>query len=931
MRTSDKKTTGWNEENRRRQRMRHSLRLIIILLIMSLVAANTYAQIQLVSQTNPLEYGAIQAIVMDITSNATITQALIIFDQQNHTMTRDSQYYSYYTYTWLPTQKGSNSYTVLTMQDDNLSQEHSNSFTVQDTTPPRILEASPQGALNYNLIELKMVTDENSSCRYDTMNVSYDSMYYSLAGNGTNHNLLRSFSDGEYALYARCKDDSNNIGDSLKMTFKVDTYPPQMISISPTGTITKSQTSIRIDTNEIASCRWSRTSQPYAQLPNVFQTTGAVIHEQPISLSEGINTYFLSCQDQTGNSNAPVTLNIELNTPPTAAIGLQHNGSYRAMSYGTYEVSLSTSEAMNQAPVLSIIYCGRSTYIPVEGSGQTWKGYLIIPDGAGECVGEFFFQGTDPKGTVGTEITSGKLAIVDTQLPPKIIYLKAVNENSRIKLSWSYEGEEADHFNIYRSTTGKTDKANFKTSAAAEEYSDADVIHKIGYFYVVTAVDKAGNEGPLSDEIFLMTEQENSSAPFKQDPDLLIRINSKITELESKIRSVEDEISALGQANDPDLEEFIRDRDIVVGMEKSRDDLKQLVGEFKTYREIRMTLSDLNERIRLADSKIKEIESTIITEVSLEDKKVNEQAHDAAVLKDAINEYLRNRALTDAQREIYYQSTEQLQEKIRVTQEITTYKLTFKSSQTKTITRLKEKILFPSAQAGVLVQELLPKPAIKIADLNFKVQPLELNSLGAIWSLDRLSDSEITYETEMPFDLKSPVLIRTVLLFDLETLLSSIAKENMTDSGLTGKVTAQGAPLLSLINLVIIVIGLVIVILLVYYLIFLKPESAYGQEWFRKDKPGGGMANHEPELQALQYENSIKNAAGASISISSLIQEAYACLQNKDFEGARSKYCLALEAYSRTRLTSREKLKLNFQMNSFYERFVEVSRNEEFN
>jgi len=931
MRTSNKKITEEKEENKRRHRMHHSLRLIMILLIITLAAANAHAQIQLVSQTNPLEYGAIQTITMNITSNATITQALITFDQQNHTMTKDSQHYDYYTYTWLPTHKGSNTYTILTIQDDNLSNEYNNSFNVQDTTKPRVIEATPQGSLNYNLVELKLVTDENSSCRYDTMNISYDSMYYPLAGNGTNHNLLRSFSDGEYTLYAKCKDDSNNIGDSIRMTFKVDTNPPQMISISPTGTITQSQTSIRIDTNELASCRWGRTSQPYTQLPNVFQTTGSVIHEQPISLSEGINTYYLSCQDQTGNNNAPVTLNIELNTPPTAAIGLQHNGSYRSLTYGTYEVSLSTSEAMNQAPGLSIIYCGRSTYIPVEGSSQSWKGYLIIPDGAGECIGEFFFQGIDSKGTTGTEITSGKLAIVDTLLPPKIIYLKAANENNRIKLSWSYEGEETDHFNIYRSTAGKTDRADFKTSTTAEEYYDLDVTNKIGYFYVVTAVDKAGNEGPLSDEIFIMTEQENSSAPFKQDPDLLIRINNKINELEGKIRSTEDEISRLGQEGDPDLAEFIGDRDLVGKMEKARDDLKQLVGEFKSYRETRMTLPDLNERIRLVDSKINEIESTIIIGVSLEDKKVNEQTYDDAVLKDAINEYLKNRALTDSQREIYYQSTEQLQEKIRITQEVTTYKMIFKNSQAKTITRLKEKIFFPSTQAGVLIQELLPKPAIKIADLNFKIQPLELNNIGAIWSLDKLSDSEITYETEALLDPISLASIKTVLLFDLETLLSSIAQENLNDSELTGKITAQGAPLLSPTNLVIVLIGLVIVILSVYYFIFLRPEGAYGQEQIRKFKLEGDTANRELELQALQHDDPARNAFVTPASIYSLIGEAYACLQNNDLEGARLKYALAMDAYFGAKLSQREKLKLNFQMNSLYEQFVEVSRNEEVN
>ena len=225
-----------NKTNKTRTKL--NLIIIIILTILTLKIAGAMPQIQLISQTDPVEYGEIQTITLNITSNTSITQALIEFEQENHTLEREGLYY---TYSWVPTNKGINNYEIYATDALNETKKYANTFTVQDTTPPEITETQPRGDLNYNLVELKATTSENSTCRYDDRDISYDSMYYDLSGTGIIHTKLRSFGDGKYLFYAKCKDTENNIGRSKAINFTIDTTPPKISGIKPTGTVNQKQ------------------------------------------------------------------------------------------------------------------------------------------------------------------------------------------------------------------------------------------------------------------------------------------------------------------------------------------------------------------------------------------------------------------------------------------------------------------------------------------------------------------------------------------------------------------------------------------------------------------------------------------------------------------------------------------------------------------
>ena len=513
---------------KQKQKRIEPLIIILLLLTISLISlVQAMPQISIINQADPLEYGSVQTLLINITSNTTITQAIIGFDQANHTIQKEQDHYAY---SWVPAHKGTFSYTIYATDFENETQTYTSSFLVQDTLPPEIIETSPSGLLNYNLIELKAITNENSTCKYDSTDVSYDSMYFDLSGTGLTHTKLRTFGDGTTTLYIKCKDLENNIGATKKINFTIDATSPTIYDISPTGAVSQEQITLRFYTSESASCKWDTTNQPYDQLANSFPITGTTLHEQAMNLQQGINTYYISCKDQVGNYNPSLTLNLELNLPPTANIDIEKNTSYKAIKQGTYELELITSEPLIQAPTLSLRYTNRIINIPLEGSSASWNGYLIIPADAGEYVGEFQYSGTDTKGMTGIEITSGKLVLIDTIAPPTPTIPKLLNENNKIKLAWSYEGEETDHYNIYRSTTGNTDKTHFYATSQSSSYFDSGVTNKIGYFYRVSAVDKAGNEGMLSEEEFLMTEFQNTTQ-FKQEAENLNIVKNKINGL----------------------------------------------------------------------------------------------------------------------------------------------------------------------------------------------------------------------------------------------------------------------------------------------------------------------------------------------------------------------------------------------------------------
>lgn len=86
-----------------------------------------------------------------------------------------------------------------------------------------------------------------------------------------------------------------------------DTTPPTLSGGSPTGTLPADTTSttMRVTTNENATCRYSTTaSTAYSSMTNTFTTTGSTSHSTMLSGLANGQTYnrYIRCQDTAGNA-----------------------------------------------------------------------------------------------------------------------------------------------------------------------------------------------------------------------------------------------------------------------------------------------------------------------------------------------------------------------------------------------------------------------------------------------------------------------------------------------------------------------------------------------------------------------------------------------------------------------------------------------------
>ena len=901
--------------------------LIFALLAMPLISAEP--QIQLINQINPLELGNIQTITLNIITNETLVIKEIEFDYQNHTLQKQGELY---VYLWKPTTTGILNYKIYATDNKNQTSTLEESFTVQDTTPPHIIGTNPTGKLDYNLVEIRIITDENSTCKYDTSDVTYDSMALGLSGSGTIHTKLRSLSEGKYKFYTSCKDLYNNIATNSVIEFTIDTKPPTILNINPTGTITDPEITMSFNTDEIATCKWSTTNQGYETMSNMFSTTGATRHEQPMTLEEGINTYYLSCKDEIGNANNPLIINLELNRPPTAVVKLNKENEYTKVSSGTYEITLETSEQLISQPYLALKFGRNIQEIGMQGSGTSWNGYLILSDSIGEAVGEFLFKGKDKKGTQGTEITDGKLVLIDTKDPlqPKGLNLK--NQDNKIMVSWLYEGEEINHFNIYRSTTGKTDQTDFKTATFAEQYADVDVEHNIGYFYRISAVDNAGNEGLLSEEEFIMTKKENNTAVFTQDPEILSMINTKLSGIENLIREIEVKIAELEGTSDQDVLLVVNDLNLIAEQQDVKTSMQSLIGELKVYKETSITKQELVSKISVIDAKIGEYQKKILFDVRVQNKVETEQILEENLLQETINEYLETTTLTSEQRALYNEKTKSLQQEARIKQQLIKYELVRKNQEVESIIIIKETILFSSELKNVLVQEVLPKEVIKVSDIEFDVTPKALNKKGALWSLRALPNSEVKYKTLQPTNLADLRSIKTLLLYDIEQFLSDLSSEELENT-VTGEVTKESTGGFSFSNLWVLLGVAIILGLLGYYFLYLKPEHYDNQLINNINNRENGFLSkinvHESErlIKGIYQDDFLKNDLQVILGF---VQMVYQALEEKDLEIAQRQYSLALSCYYKAKLGLKSRLKANYELNTARDKFEEVLGNETF-
>jgi len=111
-----------------------------------------------------------------------------------------------------------------------------------------------------------------------------------------------------------------------------DTTAPVISNPQPSATLGAGtvSTTMRVTTNENATCKYGTSNVAYTSLPSTFSTTGATTHSTSLTgLTNGSSaTYYVRCTDSSGNASTastPITVAVSTTQPSTSNIFFQDN------------------------------------------------------------------------------------------------------------------------------------------------------------------------------------------------------------------------------------------------------------------------------------------------------------------------------------------------------------------------------------------------------------------------------------------------------------------------------------------------------------------------------------------------------------------------------------------------------------------------------
>ena len=295
---------------------------------------------------------------------------------------------------------------------------------------------------------------------------------------------------------------------------------------------------IAIETDIEATCKYDTSQKTYNNLAYTLQKNAEGLEHTGLTptLTQGKKTIYIICKSNKG-AETSTKFDVEVNLKPTAEIRLKPPSPLKA---GIIEIEVVASEDLLFAPELKYFLDDDTSprSITLTGSNNRWIGFIVIQETDKRRIGTFTFRGVDKTNLEGTEITSGKIFIVDNSKPSVVSSITGTIEEDRIKIEWRYLEEDSDaisEYRIYRRVgRGGVDYTNYLATTRNKYYYDTNVEFGEAYYYKVSAVNHAEKEGELSREVALTfipqrTEQEEEkglSAVLKT------QLNNKLSQVD---------------------------------------------------------------------------------------------------------------------------------------------------------------------------------------------------------------------------------------------------------------------------------------------------------------------------------------------------------------------------------------------------------------
>jgi fibronectin type 3 domain-containing protein len=721
-------------------------------------------------------------------------------------------------------------------------------FVALDSPMNNTFSPSKDVLLSYSAQEIENITSccifvnsEQKQCNESTI----------LQKNSFNLNL----GEGTFEWYVRCSNSLQSV-NSVSRIFSVDSISPDVSVLSPmigswqSGVI---QIVHKESDANIKDCSYGYSTSLWQVINcNVsfdFDTSRCI---------DGTNSCVLQLRavDKAGNENSHLLVFSVDNRYPTAAITLSDASPLRE---GTVEVTVQASEEILGTPELMYSLDNAPSIlqpISLSGSGRLWKGYMIISN-VGTRVGTFYFKGYDIARNNGSLITDGKLFLVDTDKPaaPQSIKLTR-QDNDDIKVEWYYDGEAAVHFVVYKSTDGNVEYVDQVATTQNMNYLDTEVDDDETYYYRISAVDAAGNNGALSSQVAISPEQQQviqeesieqnkvtqkqvqelTKQEIQQQPltpskpkesdimikDYLNEVNKLSVDISWVISNFQNKEDVVEKHLITDLELSVQVSNAQLDVEKLRNELLQLQSssESEDYKLRQLTMTELT---------LKKIRQTTPKNINIREKNEFIQSITDDDIKSAIEETIgQNKNFSVFVRNNYYDSATFIQPQVNVNTEVDVFTLEYldKSKINKTVVTKKVVYQSPDTLKNVVLVELIPKSIVfHVNDMDIKTSGYQVlrEDPVLLWKFGSFNyeEKQIRYIINEAVDVSRIKGIKSVIMKDPEYFLSG--EDSTKISGFSIFSFGGKSGLLGRTSSISVVIGFVVVILLSgYYFIFIK-------------------------------------------------------------------------------------------------------------
>ena len=359
----------------------------------------------------------------------------------------------------------------------------------------------PSGVLASGVTQttISLNTDQKATCRFGTSaGVPYASLPYLFATTGgTSHStLVTGLTNGAiYSFFVRCQDSLGNSNpEDFSIVFSVanpgDTTPPVRSNGQPTGVLAAgtTQTNLSLATNENATCRYATVAgTAYASMVNTFSTTGGTAHSTTVSglVSGGTYSYYVRCQDASGNANPDdftITFTTAISDPASSSfVGTENPlseggmwntpGAWASMAKNNGAYGAATNMAGLARPMVSAGQFSEITFDQNLGSAS-WVGVTTRVQSAsnGSCYLAIAYNGgvwlyrVDDTGTLNWTQLAG--ANVDITVAPRDLRLESQGANHRVYFNGVQLISYTESVAVY--TTGQPGVAVYQNASTAK-------------------------------------------------------------------------------------------------------------------------------------------------------------------------------------------------------------------------------------------------------------------------------------------------------------------------------------------------------------------------------------------------------------------------------------------------------------------------------